>query len=324
VSALQDWQPPSLSGAARERILQQLVAARPKPAEPRRTVPQLSLLLAAGALACAAALAVMLRGGHAPLPPPSLPTLSEVSQHQQFSGTGTVPFGDAQLGYRAGTVLDLSPEARSVALDAGELDVEARTALRVTTTRFIVRLTQAHAVFAADSVRVTSGEVFVYSLDQQLLAQLGAGQSWPRPAVAPVVVAAPEPVAPPKVSAAAALDRARSALAGGDAPTARRWIQRALAGEPSQHDRAEAELFAAESYLVEARPARAVEQYRLVAGAYGQLPEGEAAAFAAAQVLSESGSAAQSHEAFRAYLDRYPEGRFAREARDRLSATAGQ
>jgi hypothetical protein len=187
-------------------------------------------------------------------------------------------------------------------------------------------------VFAADQVRVVSGEVHIYSLDDRLLATVAAGQGWPpgaSPVVAPpvassaLVVAAPPVAAAPRsrVSAGAALAHARAALADGDAPLARRWLERALAAGPSAHDRAEAALFEAESYLVEHQPARAVAAYRRAAHGWGRTPEGEAAAFAAAQVLSEMG-AAEAHQALVEYLALYPGGRFAGEARALLAAPA--
>jgi hypothetical protein len=249
-------------------------------------------------------------------------------------------------------VAELRPATRTVAVEAGDLEVTAcagaassaaqrassqarRAPLRVQTGKLSVELTQAHVVFAAGQVRVVSGEVHIYSLDDHLLATVPAGQSWPPAAPAPrrapvpaAVAPAPTATAPASVAAAprpvsagAALLHARSALADGDAPLARRWLERALAAAPSAHDRAEAALFEAESYLVEHQPARAVGAYRRAAEAWAQTPEGEAAAFAAAQVLSEMG-APEAHQALGAYLSRYPAGRFAGEARALFGAPA--
>src|SRR5581483_9250940 len=137
--------------------------------------------------------------------------------------------------------------------------------------------------------------------------------------VSPRAIAAPAHERPAAPSVAAALDRARSALADGDAPRARHWLDEALAARPQTRDRAEAELFWAESYLVEQEPDRALAAFRRVADTYARLPEGESAAFAAAQVLFERGHKSEAAEALRAYLERYPNGRFAREARDRIA-----
>ncbi len=335
VGALRDWQPPSLSAAARARIVQKLVAHHPEaeaesesamvPARSRRA-PRVALLF--GALAAAAAALLVWSGGHAPLarmaPRAMQPIAKAGSQH--WDRAGTLQFLDAKLAYHAGTAANLQPEARTVALEAGELDVtgDAQAPLRIVTPRFVVTIRQAHAVFAADAVRVLDGQVEVYSLDERRLATVPAGQTW-RPEPAPAVV----PVAPkpahepaPALSVATALERARAALAQGDAPAARRFAHQALAAAPDAHDRAEAELFLAESHLVEQDSDRAVAAYRKVAASYPNLPEGESAAFAAAQVLSERGEHAGAAEALRAYVARYPEGRFAREANERLAELA--
>jgi hypothetical protein len=322
LSALKDWQPAPLGGAARERILKRLVEARPEARVERRAARP--ILMFAGAAAAVALLAAAWPRHHAT----RIATATPATASATAAAGQPVRFADADVVYRAGAVAKLSPQARTIDLSDGELDVSGRApGLRVATKQYVFRFVEAHAAFAPTSVQVFAGQVWVYTLDGRELATVGAGESWPRQIAAPAD-AAPKPVTKvdakpdlPKISAAAELAQARTALADGDAPLARRHLALALSAATNEHDRAEAELFGAESFLVEEKPARAVERYRHVAAAYARLPEGEAASFAAAQLMSES---AGSLEGFRAYLDRYPEGRFAREARDRLAETAPQ
>jgi hypothetical protein len=307
VGSLRDWQAPTLGNAARDRILKKLVEARPQPVETRRAPARPLFAFAGLALAGACAFLIFHR-----------------------------PKLDAEVKIQPGAVATVSPEKRTIAIQSGEVDVNGHEAIAIRTPKYIVKLVQAHAVFAAESIRVYSGEVFVYSLGEVQLATLEAGQSWPpaapvklptapiAPAAPVVIAAAPQAIpamaapAKPAITVEVALEHARAALAEGNAVEARHWIDRVRENKLSQHDRAESELFVAESYLVEKASARAVAQYRKVAESFSHLPEGEAASFAAAQVLSESGSDEESRAALQAYLARYPEGRFAREARDRL------
>jgi tetratricopeptide (TPR) repeat protein len=188
--------------------------------------------------------------------------------------------------------------------------MDLRAPARVRTPRFVFALRQGRAIFAADSARVVEGEVQIYSLDEKLLATVAAGERW----------SAPAPKAAPAPSPASLLDKARAALAAGDVLGGRKLVARALESSPSVRERAQAELFLADAFLVEADADRAVAAYRKVADAWPRLPEGDSAAFAAAQVLSEGGRSDEASAALRAYLAQHPDGRFAREARERLDA----
>jgi TolA-binding protein len=264
-------------------------------------------------------------------------------------------FGGAELRIAGGSDVELRPAAREIALGSGALELSAPVAvapLHVRGPQFEMVLTRAHARFASDAVRVLDGAVEVYALDGRRLATVGAGGQWPAATAAPTAIAALTATAVPSVIAAPAmapstvattattvsasakphvapsasdnvvqarLDRARSRLADGDAEGARSLIRHALAGRPSTAERAQAQIFVAESYLVESDPDRALTAYAEVARAFPRAAEGEAAAFAAAQLYSERGRHAEAEAALRGYLDRYPDGQFAREARDRLA-----
>jgi hypothetical protein len=332
LGALRDWQPPALSDTARHRILETLTAAAaeraPAPVPRRSARPW--VFASFGTLAAAAALLVWWRGHHTPPVVAKAPVVAPkpapvaVAKAPETPAAPTVRFLDADLGYAPDTRANLQLDTRTVHLESGQLDVVRRagaTPLRISTPHFVVALTQGHAKFAADSVQVIEGEVYVFSFDQKQLATVAAGQTWhTEPSPAPAIGStAPAPAAP-ALSVPAALDRARAALARGDGNEARHYVQRALHGTASARERAEGELFLAESWLIESDADKAVAAYRKVAAAFPSLPEGEAAAFAAAQVLSERGRTGEAAEALKSYLARWPEGRFAREAQERLSA----
>lgn len=325
LGALRDWQPPSLSEAARARIARELGRAHAErtPAPQRRSWPRAALFVSAGALACAAAVFLLVRL-RATTPAAPVAVARTTPPAAPAPSASTIRFLDAELGYAPNTRANLQLDTRTVRLESGELDVTRRagaTPLRVSTPRFVVALTQGHAVFAADYVRVLDGEVYIFSFDQKQLATVAAGQTWRPDPVPPVRSTAPAHAeAPPTI--AAALDHTRAALARGDGAEARRYLQRALRGATSPRERAEAELFLAESWLIESDADRAVDAYRHVAAAFPSLPEGEAAAFAAAQVLSEHGRDAEAARALEAYLASWPDGRFAREAKERLGSIA--
>jgi TolA-binding protein len=357
LASLRDWTPPGLGAAARARIVATLATRPPASASASasraahaaarapRTRRRAWALGLAGAQAAAALVVVAAR----PLRTPS------VARHA-WSAPGTVRFLDAELGYAAGTRVALEPGARTIRLDEGALEVRDRGApIRVVTHARIV-LVSGQARFAGEQIRVYSGEVVVFDSAMHRLATVGAGESWP-PATATPATAAPATATPATAAPATAtpaprtlptpaspaatpppstkrhtandveaasddLDRARAALAAGDAAAARRFAHRAWDAATGAQHRAEAELFLAESYLVDHQPDRAITVYRQIAVSFPRTPEGEAAAFAAAQMLYERGRIDEARAALRDYVARYPDGRFAREATDRLSALA--
>jgi ferric-dicitrate binding protein FerR (iron transport regulator) len=112
------------------------------------------------------------------------------------------------------------------------------------------------------------------------------------------------------------LERARRALAHGNAEDARRTVEPAFrAGRPLA---AEARAIYAESFLIEGRYADAIEAYQLVARDFSSTPQAESALYAVAQLEIEHGRSLEARVALNRYLSRYPRGRFAKEAADRL------
>jgi hypothetical protein len=307
IGVLGESEPPQLSAAARARILQRLQEGNP-PEHSTLPVPKLRspiLPLWLG-FAFAAALAIAWKLTHpVPLPadltaaPPPVPPIA----------VNTAPAPIAAPAPVAPALLALPAlEPKPIPLEKGELELRAPT--RVKTPRFVFALRQGHAVFAADQARVLEGEVLVYTLENRLIATVGAGQSW-----------SPErdrTAAPAKIAAAALLDRARAKLAAGEVAQARKLVARALDASPTARERAQAELFLADAFLVEADADGAVAAYRRVADGWPSLPEGDSAAFAVAQVLLERGRDPEAVAALCGYLSHHPDGRFAREARERL------
>jgi tetratricopeptide (TPR) repeat protein len=91
---------------------------------------------------------------------------------------------------------------------------------------------------------------------------------------------------------------------------------------PKARQRAVAGLLSADALLVESRYAAALAAYRRTMDVFQKYPEGETAAFALAQLLSEMGPQDQAQEAFGRYLERYPNGRFAEEVARKLASTS--
>ena len=338
LASLRDWAPSGLGAAARARIVDALAshrADRAAPAAARRS-GRVAWMLAAGAAAAALVVFVARHGERSAGGPAP----------RAMARAGTLHLPDAELRYAVGARIALESAARTVTLDAGELDVsDGGAPVRVVTPHHVV-VVSGRAMFAGERIRVYSGAIIVFDHQMRQLAALGPGDRWPAPAptTSPALTTAPAPTtspapspraaatppapvstvaAPsraPAVDLEAALDCARAALAAGDAGLARRWAHRAFDAATTPRRRAEAELFLAECYLVEHEVDRAITVYRQVALSFPRSAEGEAAAFAAAQMLYERGRLSEARAALRGYLATYPDGRFAREATDRLSA----
>ena len=75
----------------------------------------------------------------------------------------------------------------------------------------------------------------------------------------------------------------------------------------------------AESFLVEGRYTDAVDGYETVVRDFPRTAQAESALYAVAQLESEHGRPAAARAGLESYLARYPHGRFAREATDRLA-----
>jgi hypothetical protein len=343
VGALRDQEAPRLPAAAERRVLQRLLTARgPVGAVP--VAPRRPWLLRFGLPAVALASVAALLFARQRLE--RAPAAAAVAEGQTLEAVepGAIAFSGAGVSYRPGTALTFHPARRTLEVARGEVDVDVNPKsglpgkFRVETPRFAVEVLGTRFVVTPAGVRTLHGRVRVLDRAGRELAVVGAGDAWqspaggaptilPIPAVAPEIparTAAPAREEPGRglarrASVAELLARGRAALATGDARAARGFIDRALAAGPSDSEAPAAELLQADALLVARRPDDAVAAYRRVARRRARAPEGETAAFAVGQLLSERGAQAEAGAALYEYLARYPQGRFVREARERLA-----
>jgi len=345
VGKLSTWEPPRLSDAARDRARRAALdgarAARPEPS--RRGWP---LFVALAGVGVAAALAL----SWARLPESRILdgditadarrgiALDDGARVGSGRG-GRVTLGGPVIELGAGTALTWHAAARTVELERGRVtvDVDPRQGkpYRIHTAHFSVEVLGTRFEVALDGVRTERGRVRVFGADGVELATLTAGQSWALPpplpslppAPPPVAVPAPPPIAPvvpphappaapPADDGRARLLEARNALSRGDASDARGLLHPLLRGRRTLA--AEANALYAESFLVEGRYAEAIAGYRRVARQFAGTEQAESAFYAVAQLALESEGRDQAARALTAYLERYPHGRFVREARQRL------
>jgi ferric-dicitrate binding protein FerR (iron transport regulator) len=268
---------------------------------------------------------------------------AEVTLRSGAHSGGIVRLADASGALAPATEIVWRREPRVVELREGTLtvDVEHRPGqhFEVRTPRFTVEVVGTKFTVDVHGVRTERGKVRLLKPDGSEIAYLGAGFAWTAPDDAAATRPA-EPPAPPaeepaptrelppaaagpatstnaEDAAGVRLGRARRALAQGHAGDARRLVEplfrlgRAVA--------AEARAIYAESYLSEGRYEDAVTAYRVVVRDFPTTPQAESALFAIAQLESEHGRPGDARTTLQRYLARYPDGRFAKEAADRLA-----
>ena len=262
---------------------------------------------------------------------------------------GVVQLGGPVVELAAGTSLRWQGAVRRVDLERGsvvvEVDPAQRLSFRVATPDFVVAVVGTRFRVDLGGVHTEHGKVRVLSRDGRTLALVGAGESWRLPTraalPAPTALSATPPVASPAAvpaleptpgpgaapaapqdgrTAAQRLEAARRALGAGDAARARSELRPLLGA--TRAIAVEAHVLMAESFLTEGRYGEAIKGYRAVERGFGGTPQAESALFAIAQLESESGSATDAVRALERYLARYPRGRFASEARQRLDRLA--
>jgi ferric-dicitrate binding protein FerR (iron transport regulator) len=346
--ALRDTEVPTLPPAARQRVWRAALAQRTQaPATARRFAWPFAV---GTALAMAAGVAIWI-GTRAPsefavvagdvtaVSEPAAPASGAVTLRSH--GGGVVRLADASGALAPATEIVWRRERRIVELREGSLtvDVEHRPGqhFEVRTPRFTVEVVGTKFTVDLRGVRTERGKVRILAPDGTELGFAGAGVAWMAPAEAssgsggaPTPPPAEEPAAPSEPAIAAAppptggqdasaarLARARRALARGSAGEARRLVEPLF--RLGRDVAAEARAIHAESYLSEGRYEDAVAGYRIVVRDFPSTPQAESALFATAQLESEHGRPADARATLQRYLARYPHGRFAKEASDRLT-----
>jgi len=281
-------------------------------------------------------------------------TVSTTGAGWTFRSTkgGTIRVGQATTSLASQTAVTWTPVERTLTLANGAVTVDvahkAGQRFRVRVPQFIVEVLGTRFTVDLSGVHTHRGLVRVLRPDGTQLARVEAGQVWrDEPAVVertttsslvpapsgPADTAAPGGMSMPKSkdspaaigasvrpSAAGRLAEARRMLSRGDAGPARRLAATLFR---QRGDLAvEARVLLAESFLVEGRYADAVDAYRVVARDFPRSEQAETSLFTVAQLESEHGRLAETRAALRAYVSRYPRGRFAREVGDRLSRLA--
>jgi hypothetical protein len=241
----------------------------------------------------------------------------------ESKGRESHTFAHATVAFAPATRTRFDAATRTLSLEQGTIDVDVDASrgqtFSVLTQNFRVEVLGTRFSVNAEGVRVEHGRVRVLSREgAELRPLLSAGETFQfgqdKPASAHPSSKATKPS---PASASALLTEARAALSRDDKAGARALIKQAEVAHPSRAERAELGTLRAELSLLEQNSAEALRAYRDVATKYAELPAGENAAFAAAQLATKA-APTETRPLLAAYLERYPHGRFVNEARERL------
>lgn len=257
-----------------------------------------------------------------PTPPAVAPVVVESTERAQHK------FAHATVTFAPNTRTRFDEETRTLTLERGAIDVDVNPtpglSFQVETENFRVEVLGTQFSLTTESVTVKHGRVRVLAPTGLVLAsELGAGQTYTAESATPAAKKAASTSSPkiparvPVKSAKELLTEARSALYHDDKAKTRSLIAEAERARPGRVERAEAGTLRAELAMLERDHTTAVGLYREVATRYAELPAGENAAFAAAQ-LALKVAPNQAPALLQAYLTRYPDGRFASQVRERL------
>jgi hypothetical protein len=236
-----------------------------------------------------------------------------------------VQLGTARVALDPGTRITWDEKDSSVHLDAGrvELEVVHRNvrAFGVLTNEMRVDVVGTKCAVTRHDVVVGAGRVRVTRLADSSLRELGPGERFDLGASAGGAILPNDDTGrrtgKATVNVSAILASARRELSAGRVERARAEVQRALGGNPTPAQTAEANSLLAECSLVAGDSKSAQAGYAKVARDNAGTPAGETAAYAAARLEKDPKRARGLLED---YLRRYPNGRFRSEVRSRLSA----
>jgi hypothetical protein len=344
-------QPPSrLAEAAERRIVSRLVTEQAPRLTGRGAAFHLSHRKPRAAFAVAALTTTLLAFGlHLDVFHGDRSGLRE-GQRIQAAQPGTISFGGAKVAYEAGTTMIVHPRGRNLSLSGGEIEVDVTEGLpgrfRVSTPGFVVEVLGTRFVVTPTSVHTLRGHVRILDLREREMVVLHAGESWSPPRAAPpsagpgdemAATAPPQavlpsmapPASPPsrrpsrtigprRPTVSDLLSQTRAALADGDSEKARTFIEDTRSRSLGDADAAALELLEADAWLVGGHPDEAISAYRQLFRRRPSAPEGEMAAFTVGQLLAERAADVEAMSALNDYLAHYPQGRFVREARERL------
>jgi quercetin dioxygenase-like cupin family protein len=323
--------PVELSEVTRSRLLARAIES-PAPA-PVAAPPRAAARRLAWAVAAAAAVLLVLGSSLLPRPATTVHTpLARGADHArraaldpELSGDQPVIVAERTVRRAAHARVELAPgsavswheQETLLFLAAGRVRVSVDPAQKqpfvVQTPSFRVEVLGTIFDVTVDGVHVLRGKVRVHAAGSE--AVLSAGKSWTSPE--------PEPARTRSTASPAAplLVRARRLLASGDAPLARREVERALALRPSPAEAAEARSLLAECALVSGDTADAQRRYADVARRHPGTAAAETATFAAARLEKNP---ARARRLLEEYLARHPKGRFRSEAKRRLRELEGR
>ena len=309
---LRSEEPAKLSSQAHARILAELDAAEPVRAErriSRAPVWAIAAGLAFGAVA--AWLGLSQSKGQVRHIADDAP----IARTDGGSGLHVRSFGSAHVEPAPGAVVAWTEGAETLRLTSGSVRVsmpDGGRTIRVATDRFVVVSLASVFVATTTSVEVEVGWVRIEDLSGREIARVAAGGEWR--------VSAPEPAGTARAACEtcpALLRDAEASLARGRIAEARDLCAELLASRPSGAQAVEARLLLADADRIQGNRSGAVQRYLQIART-SRGSAGENALYAAAQLEAEAGHRAASETHLREYLSRYPRGRFARAAADRL------